>query len=77
MKEDIIAVVYKIDCLSRSLLDFFTLQKFFEQYNVSFCSVTQPISILNSSNSISIHEVINLPKYLADFPILNSNIRYF
>ena len=48
MKEDIIAgkidmvVVYKLDRLSRSLLDFMSLQQFFETHGVAFCPVTQP-----------------------------------
>jgi site-specific DNA recombinase len=34
-------VVYKVDRLSRSLLDFMHLLEFFEKYNVTFVSVTQ------------------------------------
>jgi DNA invertase Pin-like site-specific DNA recombinase len=34
-------VVYKIDRLSRALMDFATLVEIFEQHNVTFVSVTQ------------------------------------
>ena len=34
-------VCYKIDRLSRSIIDFAELQKFFEEHNVHFVSVTQ------------------------------------
>ena len=34
-------VVYKVDRLSRSLLDFTKLLEFFDQHNVTFVSVTQ------------------------------------
>ena len=36
--------VYKIDRLSRSLLDFMRLMDLFERHGVSFVSVTQPIN---------------------------------
>ncbi|MBO5681629.1 MAG: recombinase family protein, partial [Lentisphaeria bacterium] len=58
MKEDIIAgkidmvVVYKLDRLSRSLLDFMSLQQFFETHGVAFCSVTQPIDTSNSAGKM-------------------------
>ena len=69
MKEDIIAgkidmvVVYKLDRLSRSLLDFFTLQQFFEQYNVSFCSVTQPIDTSTSAGKMMLNILMSFGEY--------------
>ncbi len=39
-----IVVVYKIDRLSRSMFDFLGLIKLFQEYNVSFVSVTQHIN---------------------------------
>lgn len=39
-----IVLVYKIDRLSRSMLDFLGLIKFFDEYNVSFVSVTQDLN---------------------------------
>ena len=69
MKEDIIAgkidmvVVYKLGRLSRSLLDFFTLQQFFEQYNVSFCSVTQPIDTSTSAGKMMLNILMSFGEY--------------
>ena len=39
-----IVVVYKIDRLSRSMLDFLGMIKFFDEHNVSFVSVTQDMN---------------------------------
>jgi site-specific DNA recombinase len=39
-----IVLVYKIDRLSRSMLDFLGMIKFFDEYNVSFVSVTQDLN---------------------------------
>jgi DNA invertase Pin-like site-specific DNA recombinase len=36
-----VIVVYKVDCLTRSLADFAKLVELFDQHNVSFVSVTQ------------------------------------
>src|ERR1043165_2433612 len=36
-----VVVVYKIDRLSRTMADFFQMQKLFERHNVTFVSVTQ------------------------------------
>ena len=44
-----IVVVYKIDRLSRSLIDFAELQTEFEKCGVSFVSVTQEINTSTSS----------------------------
>jgi site-specific DNA recombinase len=39
-----VVLVYKIDRLSRSMLDFLGMIKFFDEYNVSFVSVTQDLN---------------------------------
>jgi site-specific DNA recombinase len=41
-------VVYKVDRLSRSLLDFARLMERFDQHSVSFVSVTQPFNTTTS-----------------------------
>ena len=41
-------VVYKVDRLSRSLLDFATMMETFEQHHVSFVSVTQQFNTATS-----------------------------
>ncbi|HUE69860.1 MAG TPA: recombinase family protein [Pirellulaceae bacterium] len=46
-------VVYKVDRLSRSLLDFARMMETFEKYKISFVSVTQHF---NTSNSMGLSE---------------------
>jgi len=50
-----IIVVYKLDRLSRSLLDFMNLAEFFEQHNVSVISVTQDINTSTSSGRMMLN----------------------
>ncbi|MCD6134364.1 MAG: recombinase family protein [Candidatus Omnitrophica bacterium] len=48
-------IVYKLDRLSRSLVDFVGLLKVFEAYNVTFASVTQPIDTSSSTGKLMLH----------------------
>ncbi|MDD5697880.1 MAG: recombinase family protein [Victivallaceae bacterium] len=50
-----IIIVYKLDRLSRSLLDFMNLAEFFEQHNVSVISVTQDINTSTSSGRMMLN----------------------
>ncbi len=50
-----VIVVYKLDRLSRSLLDFMNLAEFFEQHNVSVISVTQDINTSTSSGRMMLN----------------------
>lgn len=43
-----IVVVYKIDCLTRSLADFSKMVEVFERHGVSFVSVTQQFNTTTS-----------------------------
>ena len=69
MKEDIIAgkidmvVVCKLDRLSRSLLDFTSLQQFFETHGVSFCSVTHPIDTSTSAGRMMVNVLMSFGEY--------------
>jgi len=56
-------IVYKLDRLSRSLMDFVDLQKFFEEYNVSFCSVTQEINTSTSAGRMMLNILISFGEY--------------
>ena len=56
-------VVYLLDRLSRSLLDFGELQKFFEQYQVSFCSVTQQIDTSTSAGKMMLNILMSFSEY--------------
>ena len=59
---DVIAV-YKIDRLSRSLLDFMQLMKLFEQHGVTFVSVTQQFNTTTSAGRFT----LNLLASFAEF----------
>ena len=48
-------IVYKLDRLSRSLVDFVQLLKFFDEHNVAFASVTQPIDTSTSTGKLMLH----------------------
>jgi len=50
-----VIVVYKLDRLSRSLLDFMNLAEFFEQHNVGVISVTQDINTSTSSGRMMLN----------------------
>ena len=48
-------IVYKLDRLSRSLVDFVQLLKFFDEHGVAFASVTQPIDTSTSTGKLMLH----------------------
>jgi site-specific DNA recombinase len=58
-----IVLVYKIDRLSRSMLDFLGMIKFFDEYNVSFVSVTQDLN----TNTAMGRLVLNVLQSFAQF----------
>ena len=58
-----IVVVYKLDRLSRSLLDFMNLADFFEQHNVSFVSVTQDINTSTSAGRMMLNILMTFAQY--------------
>jgi len=61
-KIDII-LLYKMDRLSRSLLDFMNMSEFFEQHNVSFVSVTQDINTSTSSGRMMLNILMAFGQY--------------
>ncbi len=61
-KVDLI-VVYKIDRLSRSLLDFTELQGFFDKFGVSFVSVTQEINTSTSAGRMMLNILMSFAQY--------------
>ena len=75
LKEDIAAgkidmvVCYKIDRLSRSIIDFAELQKFFEEHNVHFVSVTQSIDTSSSSGRMLLNILITFASFERDLII--------
>ncbi len=56
-------LVYKIDRLSRSLLDFLNLIEYFEQHNISFVSVTQQINTATSAGKLMLHILASFASY--------------
>ena len=64
-KIDVI-VLYKIDRLSRSILDFMNMAEFFEQHNVSFVSVTQDINTSTSSGRMMLNILMAFSEYERD-----------
>ena len=58
-----IVVVYKIDRLSRSICDFAELCKFFDEYNVSFVSVTQDINTHTSAGRMMLNILVTFAQY--------------
>ena len=58
-----ILVVYKIDRLSRSILDFHTTMKFLEKQNISFVSVTQQFDTTNSMGRLMLAILIDFANF--------------
>ena len=69
LKEDIKAgevdcvVVYKVDRLSRSLLDFSRLVEVFDKHSVSFVSVTQPINTADSTGRLMLNILLSFAQF--------------
>lgn len=61
-KIDVI-VVYKIDRLTRSLMDFAKLVELFEQHQVSFASVTQPINSTTSIGRLTLNVLLSFAQF--------------
>ncbi|WP_333023665.1 recombinase family protein [Wolbachia endosymbiont of Pentidionis agamae] len=56
-------IVYKIDRLSRSLLDFAKIVDIFEKYKVAFVSVTQSFNTANSIGRLMMNVVLSFAQY--------------
>src|SRR3954453_13002988 len=56
-------VVYKVDRLSRSLLDFARLMEMFEAYDVSFVSVTQDFNTSSSLGRLTLHILLSFAQF--------------
>ena len=61
-----VVVIYKMDRLSRSLLDFMNMAEFFEQHNVSFVSVTQDINTSTSAGRMMLNILMTFSEYERD-----------
>jgi len=56
-------VVYKVDRLSRSLLDFARIMETFEQHNVSFVSVTQQFNTTHSMGRLTLNILLSFAQF--------------
>ena len=54
-----VIVVYKIDRLTRSLMDFAKLIELFERHGVSFASVTQPLNTMTSIGRLTLNVLLS------------------
>ena len=61
-KVDVI-VVYKVDRLTRSLADFAKLVELFDQYNVSFVSVTQQFNTTTSMGRLTLNVLLSFAQF--------------
>src|SRR5205085_7147844 len=58
-----VVVVYKIDRLSRSLMDFSRLVEVFERHNVTFVSVTQSFNTTNSMGRLTLNMLLSFAQF--------------
>lgn len=56
-------VVYKVDRLSRSLLDFSRIMEVFDEHQVAFVSVTQQISTANSMGRLMLNVLLSFAQF--------------
>jgi DNA invertase Pin-like site-specific DNA recombinase len=56
-------VVYKIDRLTRSLLDFAKIVELFDKHGVSFVAVTQSFNTSNSMGRLMLHVLLSFAQY--------------
>ena len=56
-------VVYKVDRLSRSLMDFSKIMDQFEKHNVSFVSVTQQFNTTSSMGRLTLHILLSFAQF--------------
>lgn len=58
-----VVVVYKIDRLSRSLMDFATLVQAFDEHDVTFVSVTQSFNTTTSMGRLTLNILLSFAQY--------------
>src|SRR5690606_23451601 len=56
-------VVYKVDRLSRSLMDFARIVEVFERHNVSFVSVTQHFNTTHSMGRLTLNILLSFAQF--------------
>ncbi|MCD4786005.1 MAG: recombinase family protein [Candidatus Eremiobacteraeota bacterium] len=65
MKKGLIQVVmvYKVDRLSRSIIDFYNMMKEFEKHNCSFVSITQAFDTSNSMGKLTLNMLLSFAQF--------------
>jgi site-specific DNA recombinase len=58
-----VVIVYKVDRLSRSLLDFAKMMEVFDQHNVAFVSVTQQINSATSMGRLMLNVLLSFAQF--------------
>jgi site-specific DNA recombinase len=58
-----VVVVYKVDRLSRSLLDFARMMETFERYRISFVSVTQQFNTAHSMGRLTLNVLLSFAQF--------------
>src|SRR5437764_7326806 len=58
-----VVVVYKIDRLSRSLMDFSRLVEVFDRHNVTFVSVTQSLNTTTSMGRLTLNVLLSFAQF--------------
>lgn len=56
-------VVYKVDRLSRSLIDFSKMMELFEKHEISFVSVTQNLNTSNSMGKLTLNVLLSFAQF--------------
>src|SRR5260370_31474565 len=58
-----VVLVYKIDRLSRSMLDFLKLVETFERYGVTFVSITQSFNTTSSMGRLTLNMLLSFAQF--------------
>ncbi|MCD4785317.1 MAG: recombinase family protein [Candidatus Eremiobacteraeota bacterium] len=58
-----VVVVYKVDRLSRSIIDFHNMMKEFEEYGCSFVSITQAFDTSNSMGKLTLNMLLSFAQF--------------
>lgn len=56
-------VVYKVDRLSRSILDFHNMMRYFEKYGVNFVSITQSFDTSTSMGKLTLNMLLSFAQF--------------
>ena len=56
-------IVYKVDRLSRSILDFHNMMKYFDKYNCNFVSITQSFDTSTSMGKLTLNMLLSFAQF--------------